>query len=277
MARSDSNPTAAQEHQRPAMPGVPEVQDAPLKQSGPAPTPTPAAEQAMAAAAAAQAQARTVRPAPARTSRKTPSDASSGPVSHGVSKAGAESVSVSGPAPAPAESTRTRSEAARAPSEATPNRSEPAPTAHAPALFPSQQTRALTRTSSRTAAVALHAPSLALLAQAQGVSVEALEAQIVCVREAWHRGDQSAIADALLSQAALLEATAASLLRNAGAAKNLKTIEAYTHLALRAYEQARKTLGTLAGMRAGPRHQTNIQVNVGEESKEVLSGDVHDA
>ena len=120
-------------------------------------------------------------------------------------------------------------------------------------------------------------PTLTLLAELQGLDVEAVEAGLVCVRAAWHRGDQSAVGDALINQVALLETLATKLLRLAGTDKSLKGMDTYGHLALRALEQARKALGTLATIRGGPRQQTNIQVNVGGNPKEVLSGDDYGA
>ena len=120
-------------------------------------------------------------------------------------------------------------------------------------------------------------PTLTLLAELQGLDVEALGAGLVGVRAAWRQGDQGAIADALIDQAALLETLAAKLLRLAGTDKTLKGMDTYGHLALRALEQARKALGTLATIRGGPRQQTNIQVNVGGSTKEVLSGEDYGA
>jgi hypothetical protein len=90
--------------------------------------------------------------------------------------------------------------------------------------------------------------------------VAAVEAAVVGVREAWQRGDQSVIADALIAQAVLLETVGTKLLKVAGAAENPRAIELYGSLALRALEQARKALGTLAGLRDKPRMQTNVQV-----------------
>lgn len=106
-------------------------------------------------------------------------------------------------------------------------------------------------------------PTTTLIAQLQGIDPEAVEQAIVGVREAWKRGDQSVVADALISQATLLETLAAKFLRIAGSQESLKIIELYTGLALRALEGARKTLALLGGLREKPRVTTAVQVNVG--------------
>lgn len=99
--------------------------------------------------------------------------------------------------------------------------------------------------------------------------------------EAWQRGDQNVIADALIAQASLLETLGTKLLRLAGAEGHPKMIELYGSLALRALEQARKALGILAGLKDKPRFQTNVQVNVAATGntapKEVLVGGSHGA
>ena len=149
---------------------------------------------------------------------------------------------------------------------------------HAPTLTPPSS---LPRQPASSVPVVLEdrppTPTTTLLAELQGLDVEAVEAGLVGVRAAWRQGDQGAIADALIDQAALLETLAAKLLRLAGTDKTLKGMDTYGHLALRALEQARKALGTLATIRGGPRQQTNIQVNVGGSTKEVLSGEDYGA
>lgn len=113
-------------------------------------------------------------------------------------------------------------------------------------------------------------PVTTLIAHLKGVDVDAVEGAPVGVREAWHRGDQAAIADALIAQATLLETLGAKLLRVAGERDTAKTVEIFCGLALRALEQARKTWATLAGLREKPRIQTNVQVNVAGPTNEVL-------
>jgi hypothetical protein len=95
------------------------------------------------------------------------------------------------------------------------------------------------------------------------MNVEGVEAALVGVRAAWRRGDQTAIADALINQASLLETLGVKLLAVAGNdPAHLKRVELYGNMGLRALEQARKTLDTLAGLRKKPSVQTNVQVNV---------------
>lgn len=113
-------------------------------------------------------------------------------------------------------------------------------------------------------------PTATLIAELQGLDVDAVEAALVGVREAQRRGDRSVIEAALIRQVALLEALGVKLLRAAGGTQYFPAVQAYTNLGLKALDSARKTLGTLAGMRSGPKNQTNVQVNVGGSANEIL-------
>ncbi len=112
--------------------------------------------------------------------------------------------------------------------------------------------------------------TVSFIAELQGSDVNAVEAALVGVRDAQRRGDPSVIEAALIEQATLLQALGNKLLRVAGGTHHFPAIQAYTHLSLRALEGARKTLGMLAGMRSGPKNQTNVQVNVGRPANEFL-------
>ena len=128
-----------------------------------------------------------------------------------------------------------------------------------------QRTPTPTRPSSPT-------PTATLLAELQGLDVEAVEAVLVGVRAAWESGDQKVIADALIGQALALEAVGAKLLRRAGREENPRAMETYAGIALRAFDQARKALSTLAGLKEKPSTQTNVQVNVAGTTTEILGG-----
>jgi hypothetical protein len=101
-----------------------------------------------------------------------------------------------------------------------------------------------------------------LIAELQNEDAAAVEAGLVGVREAFRRGDHSAIEEALIGQAVLLQALGEKFLRLAGNQDSLRVVELYTALSLRAMDSARKTLSTLGTMRGGPKTQTNVQVNV---------------
>lgn len=97
------------------------------------------------------------------------------------------------------------------------------------------------------------------------------EANLARLSEAYHRGDNRAIADALIEQAHVLQVFGIKALIVAAGEKHVRSIETYTALGLRALEQARKTLTTLHGLRdPKPRRQTNVQVNLSGPAKEVL-------
>lgn len=125
-------------------------------------------------------------------------------------------------------------------------------------------------------------PTATLLAQLQDLHPEAVEQAIVDVREAWKRGDQSFVADALIAQASVLEALASKFLHLASGKQMAKVVEIYAGLALRSFEAARKALATLAGLREKPRVTTAVQVNVGQPGTapgaptEILSGERDD-
>lgn len=113
-------------------------------------------------------------------------------------------------------------------------------------------------------------PTAALISELSGQDVAVVEAALVGVRDAYRRGDHQVVEEALLEQAALLQALGVKLLRIAGDTTALPRTQAFANLGLRALEGARKTLGTLADMRRGPRKQTNVQVNVGGPTNELL-------
>ena len=120
----------------------------------------------------------------------------------------------------------------------------------------------------------LPSPSAKFLAALQGGDVDEVEASLVSVRDAWRRGNQSAIAGALIAQAALLEAIGVKLLKLSGLENNVRAVQGYGNLGLRALEQSRKTLATVAGLREKPCIQTtNVQVNLGGPSNEKLVND----
>jgi hypothetical protein len=97
--------------------------------------------------------------------------------------------------------------------------------------------------------------------------VAAVEATLVSVREAYRRGDCSAIEASLIDQAALLNELGLKLLKVAGNdSSSLQRIQTYTGLSLRAFDGARKTLAILTGKNAGLANQTNVQVNVGAQT-----------
>lgn len=106
-------------------------------------------------------------------------------------------------------------------------------------------------------------PTTDLLVRIHGLDVDRVDAILERAKGAWRRGDESAISDALIEQAALLEGLGVKLLEIAGAdPARLKIVELYSGLGLRALEQARKTLQTLAALRAKPPVTTAVQVNV---------------
>lgn len=105
-----------------------------------------------------------------------------------------------------------------------------------------------------------------IIAELQKQDVAAVEAALASVREAYRRGDHSAIEEELIGQGVMLQSVGEALLRLAGSDPGfLQRVQTYTSLALRAFEQARKTLATLGSMRGGPKNQTNVQVNVGAQ------------
>src|SRR5262245_55508076 len=80
----------------------------------------------------------------------------------------------------------------------------------------------------------LPTPTAQLAAELRGEDVRAVEAAIVSVREAYARGDRTAIAEALITQAGLLEALGAKLLALAGAEPGrLDVVQTYANLGLR--------------------------------------------
>lgn len=101
----------------------------------------------------------------------------------------------------------------------------------------------------------------ALIAELQNQNVTAVEAALVGVRQAYQSGNTAVIEGALIEQAALLQALGEKLLKVAGDQKLLPAVNTYTTLSLRAMDNARKTLATLAALRGGLK--TNVQVNVG--------------
>lgn len=112
----------------------------------------------------------------------------------------------------------------------------------------------------------------AVLANLQGESdVIAVEAAIVGVKEAYRLGDRQNIEEALIDQAALLQALAVKLLTVAGDEGSLTRLQVFTNLSLRAFEGARKTLAMLAAGQLSPQNQTNVQVNVGGRANELPS------
>jgi hypothetical protein len=91
-----------------------------------------------------------------------------------------------------------------------------------------------------------------------------VEATLANLSEAYRRGDNQAIAEALIEQVQLLQALGIKFLTVAGGEKLPKCVEMYSGLGLRALEQARKALMTLHALRdSKPRRQTNVQVNLG--------------
>lgn len=110
----------------------------------------------------------------------------------------------------------------------------------------------------------------AIIADLQKQDIAAVEAALDGVRAAYRRGDRQVIEEALLEQAALLQALGIKLLKIAGSETILARIQVFTNLSLRAMDQARKSLGALAGMSDAPKQQTNVQVNVGAHANELL-------
>lgn len=110
----------------------------------------------------------------------------------------------------------------------------------------------------------------AIIADLQKQDIAAVEAALDGVRAAYRRGDRQVIEEALLEQAALLQALGIKLLKIAGSETVLARIQVFTNLSLRAMDQARKSLGALAGMSDAPKQQTNVQVNVGSRANELL-------
>ena len=117
----------------------------------------------------------------------------------------------------------------------------------------------------------LPTPAAEIIARLQGQDVASVEAGLVSVREAYRRGDQSVIEEALIDQAAVLQELGLKLIKVAGNEGALPRAQVFFNLSLRALDGARKTLGMLAGMRAVPKNQTNVQVNVSSSpSNELL-------
>lgn len=111
--------------------------------------------------------------------------------------------------------------------------------------------------------------TVALIAELNGIDVAVVEANLAGVREAYERGDRQVAEHALIEQAALLKALGLKLIRACG--DTTARIQVFVGLALRAMEQERKTLATLASLRAAPPAQstTNVQVNVGGPANEL--------
>lgn len=116
--------------------------------------------------------------------------------------------------------------------------------------------------------------TLALLADLRDQHVSAVAANLDEVRRAQQGGDQGAIAHALLGQAALLEALGVRLLTIAGTdTSKHQRFQLFSNLGLRALDQARKALSTLAGLGGPPTNHTNVQVNIAKRSNELLGAD----
>lgn len=114
-------------------------------------------------------------------------------------------------------------------------------------------------------------PAAEIIAKIQGLEVAAVEAALVSVREAYQRGDHSAIEDALINQAAMLQELGLKLINVAGNESALPRSQVFFNLSFRALDGARKALGMLASMKAAPKNQTNVQVNVSSgHTNEVL-------
>lgn len=110
----------------------------------------------------------------------------------------------------------------------------------------------------------------AVIAQLQNRDIAEVEVALDSVRAAYRRGDRQVIEEALLDQAALLQALGIKLLKVAGSENILARIQIFTNLSLRAMDQARKSLSVLADMRGAPQQQTNVQVNVGASANELM-------
>lgn len=110
----------------------------------------------------------------------------------------------------------------------------------------------------------------AIIADLQQQDIATVEAAMESVKIAYLRGDRQVIEIALLEQAAVLQALGITLLKVAGNEKILVRIQTFTNLSLRAMDQARKSLGALAGMSDASKQQTNVQVNVGSRTNELL-------
>jgi hypothetical protein len=127
-------------------------------------------------------------------------------------------------------------------------------------------------------------PTTKLLAELQGLKTEQVERLLEQTQAAWRGGDQTLISNALIEQATILDFLGARLVQLATNHDSIKVREMYLGLAMRAYEAARKTWGTLNETRQKPRVTTAVQVNVeggggvrgvvgGGSSNEVLAGD----
>ena len=203
-----------------------------------------------------------------------------------------ETVSGSAPLPTPASSSEPGAPAAL-PCPAEPTAQAPTPTEPAsleepeePAatsLMPAEQAETVSGGSSESQAVSeavsvptpsARTPSLAgrLIYQVDASpDVATVEAKLALLSEAYHRGDNRAISDALIDQVHMLQTFGTKLLIVAANQKHDKSMEMYSALGLRALEQARKALLALHGLRdTKARRQTNVQVNVGAPANEVL-------
>lgn len=125
----------------------------------------------------------------------------------------------------------------------------------------------------RTGGPSTPTPTMHLTAELRGEDVKSVQAAVDGVREAYVRGDSSAVADALIAQARLLEALGSKLLAIAGAEPGrLELVQVYGNLGLRAFDQARKALGALADLTGAPRQQSNVQVNFARDANELMGG-----
>jgi len=162
----------------------------------------------------------------------------------------------------------------------------PCPAPEGPAGLIEQEVQPLTPTApasptptlpdARKAAVSvsgLPTPAAEIIARLQGQDVASVEAALVGVRAAYRRGDQSVIEESLIDQAAVLQALGLKCIKVAGNENALPRAQVFFNLSLRALDGARKSLGMLADMKAVPKNQTNVQVNVsGGHTNELLVG-----
>lgn len=112
----------------------------------------------------------------------------------------------------------------------------------------------------------------ALIAELGEDDVVVVEATLARVKDSCHGGDRQAIEGALIDQAVLLQALGVKLLKVAGSEGALPRIQVFTNLSLRAFEGARKSLGMIQSAHVVPQSQTNVQVNVGGNTNELLEG-----
>jgi hypothetical protein len=95
-------------------------------------------------------------------------------------------------------------------------------------------------------------PTAEIIAKIQGLDVAAVEAALLRVREAQKVRDPTFVQNALVDQAMLLQALGEKLLKLAGNAEKLASIQTFANLGFRAMDLSRKALTSLVSQPRNP-------------------------